>query len=26
MPPGLLNGLEDGEIADFYAFMKTLKK
>ena len=26
MPPGLLNGLNDGELADFYAFMKTLKK
>ena len=25
MPPGLLNGLDNGEIADFYAFMKTLK-
>jgi putative heme-binding domain-containing protein len=26
MPPGLLNGLSDGELADFYAFMTTLKK
>lgn len=25
MPPGLLNGLEDGEMADFYAFLRTLK-
>lgn len=26
MPTGLLNGLKDGEVADFYAFLKTLKK
>jgi len=26
MPAGLLNGLKDSEIADFYAFLKTLKK
>ncbi len=26
MPMGLLNGLKDGEVADFYAFLKTLKK
>lgn len=26
MPTGLLNGLKDTEIADFYAFLKTLKK
>jgi putative membrane-bound dehydrogenase-like protein len=26
MPTGLLNGLKDTEVADFYAFLKTLKK
>ncbi len=26
MPTGLLTGLKDGEVADFYAFLKTLKK
>ena len=26
MPTGLLNGLKDAEVADFYAFLKTLKK
>lgn len=26
MPTGLLNGLKDAEMADFYAFLKTLKK
>ena len=26
MPTGLLNGLKDGEVADFYAFLKTLRK
>ena len=26
MPTGLLNGLKDSEVADFYAFLKTLKK
>ena len=26
MPTGLLNGLKDEELADFYAFLKTLRK
>ena len=26
MPPNLLNGLSDTEVADFYAFVKALKK
>jgi len=26
MPTGLLNGLKDSEVADFYAFLKTLRK
>ncbi len=26
MPVGLLSGLKDAEVADFYAFLKTLKK
>ncbi|NDD40204.1 MAG: hypothetical protein EB082_17645, partial [Verrucomicrobia bacterium] len=26
MPTGLLAGLKDAEVADFYAFLKTLKK
>ena len=26
MPAGLLAGLKDEELADFYAFVKTLKK
>jgi len=26
MPAGLLNGLKDPELADFYAFLKTLRK
>lgn len=26
MPSGLLSGLKDSEVADFYAFLKTLKK
>ena len=26
MPAGLLNGLKDADVADFYAFLKSLKK
>ena len=26
MPTGLLAGLKDSEVADFYAFLKTLRK
>ena len=26
MPTGLLNCLKDAEVADFYAFLKTLRK
>ena len=26
MPTGLLNGMKDSEVADFYAFLKTLRK